>query len=159
MPYFWAAYKLKAFDGLADEFKEELTSEEFSYLLNKFIGENSLTPFSFFGDVNGVNRIIGIGLFDCKGRILETTDILWFPWAGDRLILECYVNFVNSIRKKKVNDTNNSYLILEFAREKDKKFFDKVCSYGIMRRVGTSYEVYPDEKCCIYESRSIKNDE
>lgn len=157
IPYFWAAYRVGSFDNLHPIFKEKLSNEGFSEALENYISENNLTPFSFFGIVDGKERIIGIALFWVKGRIAETSDIIWFPWASKRVILECYVNFINNMRKEKFNDTDKEYVVLEYAEEKDKNFFDHVCSYGIMRRVGTSYEVYHNEKCCIYESRSIRD--
>lgn len=159
IPYFWAGYRVGAFDNLTPVFKNKLTNEEFADELDDYISTNNLTPFSLFGVVKGVPRIIGIAMFWVRGRVMETSDIIWFPWASKRLILECYINFVNKIRKEEFDKTGKNYMILEYAQEKDAKFFDHVCSYGIMRRVGTSYEIYQDAKCCVYESRSIKNAE
>lgn len=130
---------------------------DFTNALEDYIGANSLTPYSMFATIGDKNRIIGLALFWARGRILETSDIIWFPWATPRLILESYVNFVNSVRKQNHEPTGMPYVILEYARENDAKYFDHVCRYGIMRRVGTSEEIYPAQKCCVYESRSLKN--
>ena len=155
MPYFWAAYKYGCFKNLNGGFIDGLTKDRLSELLENYISDNNLTPFSIFANIDGKKRIIGIALFFIRGRLMETSDIIWFPWATKRLILEGYVNFVNSIRKQSNNDMGQKYVIIEYAQEKDVKFFDHVCSYGIMRRVGTSYELYHNEKCCIYESRGF----
>lgn len=152
MPYFWAAYKLGAFKIVDDVFKQELTQQEFSEAINFFIAANNLTPYTFFAEVGGKIRAVGCGFFWVRGRILQTENLVWFKWASRRIILESYVNFISKMRKMVYSNTEKTLVVLQCAMEKDKGFFDHVCKYGVMRRVGTSYEIYSNEKCCIYES-------
>lgn len=152
MAYFWAAYKMGKFAIVHPIFEQEMAQKDFKDALEWYIGNNALTPFTLFAEVKGKMQAVGLALFWIRGRIAQTENLIWFPWAKKRNILESYVNFVNKTRSMVHPDTNRTYMILEFAMEKDKGFFDHVCSYGIMRRVGTSYEVYPDQKSCIYES-------
>lgn len=96
--------------------------------------------------------MVGIGLFWLRDRCWQTENLIWFPWASTKNILASYVNFVNVMRNAEAD--SGKYFILEFAQEKDQKFFDTVCSYGVMRRAGTMYEFYKGGKACVYESRS-----
>lgn len=149
MKFLWAAYRVGAFDDIG--IHNDMSGADFRNALDEYLSERSLTPLGFWID----GKMIGIGLFWVRGRCLETADLLWFPWATPRKILESYVCFINKIRKETEESTNRKYFVLEYAKEKDKKFFDTICKYGIMRRVGTSLEVYNDGKACIYESRGI----
>lgn len=115
---------------------------------------NVLAGFVYFADINGKSIPVGYGLFWERGRIFQTENLIWFPWANSRAILETYVNFIVKMRSEK-HESGHNYVILEYAMQKDQKFFDHVCKYGVMRRVGTSLEVYPGSKSCIYESRSV----
>ncbi len=152
LPYYWAAYKLGCFEIVDDVFKQALSQEEFAEALNSFIAINHLTPYTFFAEVSGKIRAVGCGFFWVRGRIFQTENLIWFKWASKRIILESYVNFISKMRKLVYADTDKTYVILEYAREKDRPYFDHVCKYGVMHRVGTSYEIYHNEKCCIYES-------
>lgn len=156
LPYFWAAYRTGSFSVVNPVFSETLSKERFAEELGLFLERNALTAVSF---LDNEGKVIGCGLFWVRGRVLQTENLIWFKWASGRKILECYVNFIDTIRRTSDPDTGRSFMVLEFAMEKDKRFFDHVCSYGVMRRVGSSLEVYGDFKACIYESRSVKNAE
>lgn len=157
MPYLWAAYRKGSFDIVHPVFKEHLTKDEFLNALVGFMDDNTLAAFIFMAEVSGKLQPIGLGLFWERGRILQTENLIWFPWSTKRSILESYVSFIANFRKEIHEGSGKNYVILEFAMEKDQKYFDHVCRYGVMRRVGTSLEVYPDAKSCIYESRSLLN--
>jgi hypothetical protein len=157
MPYIWAGYRTGAFDIFGDEFKGKMTKEDFIDTFSLFLDNNQLAPFVFLAKLNGELKPVGIGLFWERGRVLQTVNLIWFSWATKTSILSSYVSFINSIRKEKYLETNKNYVIIECARTKDQKFFDHVCKYGIMRRVGTSLEIYYNDKCCIYESRCVIN--
>lgn len=157
MPYLWAAYRKGSFDIAHPVFKEHLTKDEFLEAVVWFMDENRLAGFIFMAEVSGKTQPIGLGLFWERGRILQTENLIWFPWSTKRSILESYVSFIANFRKEIHEESGKNYVILEFAQEKDRKYFDHVCRYGVMRRVGTSLEVYPDGKSCIYESRSFLN--
>ena len=71
--------------------------------------------------------------------------MLWLPWATARNRIESAVNFFNQIR--------NHIPMMGFAREKDKKFYVTMMRHGIMRQVGTSFNVFPNESAAVYETR------
>lgn len=71
--------------------------------------------------------------------------MVWLPIASKRNKIETAIYFFNSIR--------NDFPMVEYAREKDKRFFEVVARHGVMRRVGTSHNIYPGEPAAVYETR------
>lgn len=157
LPFLWAAYRTGSLKKLHGVFADGLSQEDFRVAIEWYISNNNLQTVSFYYEKEGKKRMIGVGFFWVRGRVFQTSDLIWFSWASKRIILENYVNFINNMRKKLHDETGLPFVILEFAMEKDKSYFDHVCKYGVMRRVGTSEEIYPNSKCCIYESRSLKD--
>lgn len=72
-------------------------------------------------------------------------DMLWMPWATKRNKIESAVHFFNRVR--------NEIPMVEYAREPHRKFFETIAKHGIMQRVGTMFNVYPGEKCAVFETR------
>lgn len=79
------------------------------------------------------------------GRVLIIGDMVWFPWATKRNVLTAAVNFVNALR--------DDLLILEFARQKDVPFFERLTEYGLMRRVGVVHDLYK-EPAMLFQSQT-----
>lgn len=77
-------------------------------------------------------------------------DIIWFPWATARNKIEAAVHFFNCIR--------SSIPMVEYASEKNTRFFEMICQHGLMRRVGTMHIVYPGEKTAVFETRNERAD-
>lgn len=77
-------------------------------------------------------------------------DMLWMPWATQRNRIESAAHFFAHIRSQ--------IPMVEYAREPDRKFFDVMCRLGVMQRVGTMFNVYPGEKCAVFETRMREND-
>lgn len=73
-------------------------------------------------------------------------DMLWFPWASARNKIEAAVGFFNAIRKE--------IPIMEYADENAKPFFEMIAQHGIMRRVGTTFNVYKGRSVAIFETRN-----
>jgi hypothetical protein len=44
--------------------------------------------------------------------------------------------------------------MVEYASEKDRKFFDVLCQHGVMRRVGTMDYAIRGQKTALYETRA-----
>lgn len=86
-------------------------------------------------------------------RLVTIADIIWFPWASHRNCVESAVNFINELR--------DDFTIMEYADEREqstKRFFENLCMYGIMRRVGTVHDFYgPGSSAALYQSRRRKN--
>ena len=80
-----------------------------------------------------------------KSPFLVVGDIVWFPWSSPRQRIESAVNFFNEARKE--------IAFMEYARKQDKRFFEMIAKHGIMRRVGTSHNIYPDGPATVFETR------
>ena len=72
-------------------------------------------------------------------------DMLWMPWASKRNKIEAAVHFFNTIRA--------DIPMVEYANLEAKPFFEMIAKHGIMRRVGTSHNVYPGEPTAIFETK------
>ena len=72
-------------------------------------------------------------------------DILWFWWASPRNRVEAAVKFFSAIRDQTP--------MMEFASEAHMPFFEMLAKHGVMRRVGTSFNVYPAGKTALFETR------
>lgn len=79
------------------------------------------------------------------GVFMNVGAMVWLPIASKRNKIESAINFFNSIR--------GEIPMVEYAREKDKRFFEIIARHGVMRRVGTSHNVYPGEPAAVYETR------
>jgi hypothetical protein len=73
--------------------------------------------------------------------------MIWFPWATARNRIEAAVYFFNMIRHETP--------MVEYADEKDKKFFEMIARHGVMRRIGTSHNVYKGRSAAVFETRSV----
>jgi len=86
-------------------------------------------------------------------RIVWIADILWFKWSSPRNRIESVANFINEMR--------DDFTVMEYADEREpetKRFFENLCKYGIMRRVGTLHDLYgPGNSAAFYQSRKRKN--
>lgn len=73
-------------------------------------------------------------------------DMLWFPWSTARSRVEAAVGFFNAIR--------NDIPMMEYADDAAKPFFEMIARHGIMRRVGTSFNVLRGQSVAVFETRS-----
>ena len=72
-------------------------------------------------------------------------DIVWMPWATPRNKIESAVNFFNIIR--------GDIPMVDYAYgETNKRFFEAVMRHGIVRRVGTTYNIVRGEPVAIFET-------
>lgn len=79
------------------------------------------------------------------GPFMIVGDIVWVPKVSARVKVSSAVNFFAKIR--------NEIQMVEYAEEKNKKFFETIAKHGVMRRVGTSFVVYRDEPAAVFETR------
>ena len=80
--------------------------------------------------------------------VFHDGDMLWFPWASKRNKVEAAVHFFNVMR----DDTP----MVEYADDEAKPFFEMICRHGIMRRVETSFSVYPGKSVAVFETRATE---
>jgi hypothetical protein len=152
--YVWAAYKKGALAPMAAPFDQtEMDKESFKQafgerLLVRYDIEWTLladTPRGFIpvGMVLAFNghKDASISPFFVIG------DIIWFPWATRRNIVESAVNFFNVARREAS--------FIDYAHgPTNRRFFEMLAQHGIMRRVGTTYSIVRNEPVAIFETRS-----
>lgn len=160
--YVGAAWKMRALDHLDPLFTEDMTPDEFRQAFTWWVHHN-FGIFSLGADMKP--EVTGVGIWTIlarstrdreepvgfilgwvRGRVIEIGGMVWFPWASRRNIIEGAVNFFAKMR--------HEACVLEHAEEKDRDFFNMICRHGVMRRVGTSHEIYPGAKALIYETRT-----
>jgi len=163
--FVWAAYKQTGMDALKIE--PGLTPEDFTVafeatVLNRYTGAWLLFAGAGKPAVEGgAAKAAAAKAADAKpvGMIFAffshpdpalapfmiIGDIVWFPWASCRQRVEAAVNFFNEARKE--------VPMVEYARPADRRFFEMICRHGIMRRVGTSHNVFSGEPAVVFETR------
>ena len=82
---------------------------------------------------------IPIGMVTGKfvGGMLWLGDAIWFPWASSRNKYESMVNLFNEVRKH--------YVGIFTCTLDDKTFYESIAKHGVIRRVGTLYDVAEDK--------------
>ncbi len=103
---------------------------------------------------------VGVCFAWLRGRIIEIASIVWFSWSSDRNRWEAAVNFFDSMRKsvfdeeKDIVDPTRYFLVLEYAKFEDKRFFERMSDQKIMRKIGHIIDLYPDRNCVMFQTRS-----
>lgn len=147
--YVWAAYKKGALENLGFD-GDEMSAAEFKDAFAKKVLEDYDAAWTQFGTTSKgyipVGLIFGFWPHATKSPYMIVADMVWFPWATRRNVVESVVNFFNDMRK--------DIPMVEYARPEDKKLYETVCKHGIMRRVGTSHVVYPEIPATVFETRS-----
>lgn len=153
LKYVWAAYKKGALAPMAAPFENtaldaDAFKEAFGVrLLARYDAEWTLlaeTPRGFIpvGMILAFNghKDASISPFFVIG------DIIWFPWASRRNIVESAVNFFNVARREAS--------FIDYAHGLvNKRFFEMLARHGIVRRIGTTFSVVRNEPVAVFETR------
>lgn len=154
--YFWAAYKKGAFREI-EEIPDDLGPQEFvDAFLDQIEARGLAHGWTFLAPSTRGYEPVGFAWAWGRGRVIEIADMIWFPWASSRNIVESTANFMNSMRKIAPDPTrpDDRFLVWEYARMKDKRFFEIMCRLGIMRRVGHIHGLYK-EPAVMFETRAL----
>jgi hypothetical protein len=132
--------------------------QEFEILYSNYVNKNNLLSVSFFvyDKEKNEERLVGCCLFWPRGRVLQVSNMIWFPWASKREVYESSMNFFETFRKTIETVSGRYYKILEFAEEKDSKFFDRLVSIGILERKCEIDGLYPDGNAILYVTKEIE---
>lgn len=145
--YLWAAYKKGAFDGLI---KDGMQADEFE----NFVLADLVVRFHNIWTLTGKTRHGEIPIGIILGFWPHPSDVVpfmildsmkWFPWSSHRNRIEGVVGFLNEARKE--------IPMLGFVNPKDKDFFTMIAKHGIIRRVGTTHNLFNGEPAAIFETR------
>lgn len=150
--FVWAAYKSGRLASMGKDFEDgKMAPAQFRERFQAEILANYAGAWTMFSITPKGKMPVGLilGFWSHPEPRLSpfmiVGDIIWFSWATARIKIESAVNFFDRVRK--------TIAFMEYAQSKDQKFFDVLCQHGIMRRVGTSYNVYPGESVAVYETR------
>lgn len=137
--WLYAAYKLGGFKGLP----KDMTGAQFDEVVRKFLAMFS-DAFLVYGKAGG--KPTGVVTIERGWNLSVETHAEWFPWASHREIVEAAAKFVADMRDK------NTLLI--FSEMKDKHFFEHLCRYSLMKRVGhVSPHFRNGETAVLFQSR------
>lgn len=140
--YVWAAYVKEPMEQLP--IPRDLGAREFSEALLDHIETNFNGGWIIEGETREGKRPYGLILAWVRGRVIQVGDMIWFPWATSRGIYEGVVKFMDDMR--------GEFVVLDFAKVGDKKFFERVARHGVMRKVGHLHSIYPNEPAVLFET-------
>lgn len=151
--YAFAAYKKGSLAGMAAPFDDpKMSPEEFKTAFEAVVTTRYHGAWTFFGETKKGFIPIGFLLafyshpLPSFSPFMIVGDLVWFPWASTRNKIESAVNFFTKIR--------NEIPMVDYSHgEANKKFFEMLCRHGIMRRVGTMFNVVKGEPVTVFETR------
>jgi hypothetical protein len=151
--YVWAAYVKGALGSMRDDWKQPgLSAAEFTEAFKAEVIQNYSSAWILFAETPKGFMPVGMVLafFSHPNPRLAPFqiigDFVWFPWASPRNRIESAANFLAKVRKE--------HRLVEYAQgEKTKRFFELMCRLGVMRRVGTTFVVFPGEPVAVFETR------
>ena len=151
MRYIWAAYKGGSLASMGGAFSEsEMNAEEFKTAFEAEITTRYHAAWTMFAETKRGFVPVGfvLGFYAHPepqfAPYMIVGGIVWFGWASKRNIIECTVKFFNEIR--------NTLPMIGYANEEHKRLYEIVAMHGIMRRVGTSHNVF-DGPAAVFETR------
>lgn len=130
-----------------DDVERASHATEFCRQLHEFLVSNYHRQFALVANSSEGKLPVGFALLfqpHVGSSILIMGDIIWMPWASARNKLETVVHMMNALRRDSV--------VLEFSPPSEQPFWDHVCRYGVMRRVGTTFDIYA-EPAATYQTR------
>lgn len=116
---------------------------------------NKLSSFTVQSINGGAEKPIGLIITWVRGPILQLSDMVWFPWATQRNIFEGALKFFDQIRRMEDAESGQKYKVLEFSREQDKKYFERMMNLGVLKRCGKIEKLYPDQNSILYYTNEV----
>jgi len=151
--YAWAAYKKGALATMGGAFVEAaMDADQFRTAFEVEVTTTYHGAWILTADTRRGHVPVGLALGFYShpnpkfSPFMIVGDMIRFPWASSRNWIEASVNFFNRIRAE--------IPMVEYADEKNKRFFEMMARHGIMRRVGTMHNVYPGQGTAVFETRA-----
>lgn len=154
MRYAWAAYKGGGLKDMSAPFNElGMSADQFKAAFEEIVTARYHGAWTLFAETP--KGFIPVGFVfafyshteHAMSPFMIVGDLVWCPWATPRNKIEAAVGFFNRIRKE--------IPMMDYAYgEVNKKFFEMLARHGIVRRVGTTYNVVKGEPVAIFETRA-----
>lgn len=143
--YIWAAYKMGGMPE--DVLPQGLSKEQFMECVVDFVGAVS-NIYILRGSNKGVSDMpIALVASLIIGQRMEP-HVTWFPWATSRNKVETSINFINEMRK--------NYKLHIISSMDDVPFFNHLCRYGIVQRIGKRIGYYANGDHAMFYQERIK---
>lgn len=152
--YAWVAYKKGCLADMAAPFDNtEMEPEDFKRAFFAAVTQRYHAAWTLFGETaKGFEPVGFIFAFHAHAHpglspFMVIGDIVWCPRASARNKVESAVHFFANIRKEMP--------LMDYAHgERNKKFMEMVAKHGVLRRIGTTFNVVRGEPCAIFETRA-----
>lgn len=143
LKWLWAAYKMGDFD---DAIVPDIEQEDFAATLETLLLRYDWGTIAV-AKIPGKDEPVPVGLFVVQGEDrVVSPHVRWFSWAKPRVRLAGAAKFLIELKKDAIG--------LIYAEYKDKRFFEQLCKYGIIRRVGTMHNFYGEgQRAALFETR------
>lgn len=146
LAYAWAAYKTGDWAVFEDGLDAEGFRNEFAQLV--------MTTYHAVWTVRAETKrgfvpicfAFGWWLHPNSENIMILDRFAWLPWVTPRQMIEALVAFVVHVRKEGLK-------MWSFSPKDERKIMEIVAKHGVIRRVGTSYELYSGEPATMWETR------
>ena len=151
--YAYAAYKMGALKDMAAPFDElGMSADEFNIAFQTIVLIRYHGAWTLFAETKKGFLPVGMVLAfhshsdPALSPFMIVGDIVWFPWARARNKIEAAVHFFKTI--------GPTIPMVDYAHgETNRKFFEMICQHGVMRRVGTTFNVIKGEPVAVFETR------
>ena len=124
---------------------EDISQDEFRARTGEYLNLTDVT-YALIGKTKNGNIPVGLFCGKFNGPMLFIGSAIWFKWASDRNKVETAVHALNELRKE--------YIVLLHSNMKDKEFSVNIAKHGVIRRVGTIYDVYDDGPAALFQTRT-----
>lgn len=151
--YAWAGYKSGSLKDMAGPLADTgMSAEQFKTTFEAVVTTRYHGGWTLFGETK--KGFIPVGMVfafyshadHALSPFMIIGDIVWFPWASARNKIESAVNFFNRMR--------NEIPMVDYAHgETNKKFWEMLARHGIVRRIGTTFNVVKGEPVAVFETR------
>jgi hypothetical protein len=145
--YVWAAYKEGALDSVLPA---GLAVEDFKVAFHDFIVSRFDAAWALYAETKRgfipVGLALGFWPHPQATPFLILDSFVWFPWSTPRNRIESAVNFLDQVRL--------TVPMMGFERHGQKGFCEVIAKHGLLKRVGTSMNVFGDEPASVWETRT-----
>ncbi len=139
LKYLWAAYRMGSFGKV-----ENISLDEFRLRTGDLLNNFDLT-YTVVGETPKGKIPVGIISGKFIGPMFFIESAFWFKWASPRNKLETILHLLNRLRRE--------YVVMVQCSFEEKRFFLNIAKHGVIRRVGTVYDVYDDGPAGLFQTR------
>lgn len=141
--YAGAAWKKGALKGLDPALDQDMTPEEFRRVFTELVLQNG-AAWTIEAKTPRGKMPVGFVFGSLAGGVISVRRAVALPWCSSRMRLQGFLTWVNGIRRE--------FMVLITPPLPEKRFYEQICRYGVMRRVGTLFDM-GSEPLALFQSR------